>query len=223
MPATIHARDGHCDGHVGSRIGACRAVPLNGVNAHASPSERDGSPDGKEPPVPSSDRDSDGKFKEGNRVGKQFGSGQVQARGNPTYRKRAELVQTMLQAVTPERLTELIESLLRRAMDGDALCAKLILSYCLGKAPAAVNPDAVNLNEWLLVSSWPSSAAVMVQAHDAVAPGPAADCVRIKASLAGTAEQVADKIHKDYEMEPHTFVEEYRAEKEARRRRRPRA
>jgi hypothetical protein len=209
------------DNPVGGRIGARGAASTNGVNRPATaPPERDGSVDGTAPP---SDRGSDGKFTVGNSAGKRFGEGQLQARGNPTYRKRAELVQTMLKVVTPERLTELVESLLQRARDGDALCAKLILAYCLGKVPAAVNPDAVNLNEWLLISSWPSAAALVAATHDVIAPGLAADVVRVKASLVATPEQAVAKIHKDYETEPVGFTEEYRAEKEARRRRPPRA
>jgi hypothetical protein len=220
MPATINRIRHRANGHNGHNGHARRPV-LNGTNGHAAmPPEHDGSADGKATP---SDRGSDGKFKKGNSAGKQFGSGQVIARGNPTYRKRAELVQTMLKVVTPERLTELVESLLRRATDGDALCAKLVLQYCLGKSPAAVDPDCQNLHEWSIAAAFPSSAAVMACAHDAVPPGPAADLVRIKASLAGTPEQVTDKIHRDYKIEPQNFTAEYHAEKEARRRRPPRA
>jgi hypothetical protein len=192
----------------------------NGHTMAMPPSQKPSGNDGT--PTRASDRTEDGKFASGNLAGRQFTPGNKIASGNPTYRRMAQLRLKVLEVMTPERLKELIESLFNRAKAGDAACAKLLLQYALGKAPPPVDPDCQDLHEWGIVSSFPTSAAVMAAVVDSVLPGPAADAVRGKAMLTATVEQVLEKLRADCRTEPRFFQEEYRAEKAARRRRAPR-
>jgi hypothetical protein len=67
--------------------------------------------------------DSKGRFKIGNTASK----------GNPLGGTVAKLRASMIAAITPERITEIIESLLEAATSGDINAAKLVLLYSIGK------------------------------------------------------------------------------------------
>jgi hypothetical protein len=205
--ATTHGRhqtNGHCNGHA----------------SQPTPSQKPSGNDGTA--TRPADRTEAGKFAPGNQAGKQFTAGNKIARGNPCYRRMAELRLKVLEVITPEKLVELLQSLFARAKAGDAACAKLLLQYALGKAPQAVNPDCQNLNEWDIVSAFPTSAAVMASVLDSIHPAVAADTVRAKAPPVSTLDQVMQKICEDARATPRTFEDEFKAEKAARRRRAPR-
>jgi hypothetical protein len=174
---------------------------MHGSNGHAAaarpaPSEKPSRADGGAAPAAApADRGPGGKFAAGNRVGKQFGQGQVQAHGNPTYRRMAALRLKVLEVVTPERLAQLVESLLRRAMRGDAVCAKLVMQYTCGKAPPPVDVDAADIHEWGLAARAPDWVAVLGAALKTVPPGVAAAEARGRPSAAGaTVRRVLDQV-----------------------------
>jgi len=73
------------------------------------------------------ERGPDGRFLPGNSGGP----------GNPYGRRVAELRNALMEAVTPDRLRRMIESLVQAAEGGDTAAAKLVLSYTLGPPVAA--------------------------------------------------------------------------------------
>lgn len=78
----------------------------------------------------------------------QFAKGNVGGPGNPHARRTAQLRKAFTAAVTPERLQELGDSLMGRAIAGDVAAAKLVLAYTLGRPLDAVDPDRLDENEW---------------------------------------------------------------------------
>ena len=89
----------------------------------------------------------DGKFARGNQC--------ARGRANPFARHVGELRRAFIEASTPAKLQELVESLYRRA-SFDMAAARLLLLWTLGKPGEAVNPDTLDLAEFRLLSEWPS-------------------------------------------------------------------
>ena len=103
------------------------------------------------PPVaPPEGRDSGGRFTKGNKGGP----------GNPFGRKVAALRTALLSAVSEEEMLRLGEKLLRQALAGDTVAAKILLAYTLGRPTRGVEPDRVDLDELRLVEDYPDAGAI---------------------------------------------------------------
>jgi hypothetical protein len=87
-----------------------------------------------------SQHDANGRFVRGNAGGP----------GNPFGRQVAELRRALLDAVTSDKLRQLVDALLERAIAGDNAAARLVLQYALGKPAQAVEPDRVDVDEYRL-------------------------------------------------------------------------
>ncbi len=70
-----------------------------------------------------SDHDNRGRFTAGNKAG----------RGNPHHRRVAELRAKMLERVTPDDLTAVVEALVNKAKAGDTAAVKLLLDRVFGR------------------------------------------------------------------------------------------
>src|SRR5947209_5063675 len=79
--------------------------------------------------------------------GGRFAKGNPGGPGNPFARQTAALRQAFLDAVTPEDMQEIARRLIMEARLGNMTAAKLVLSYVLGKPPAAQNPDTLDQEE----------------------------------------------------------------------------
>ena len=113
----------------------------NGANGHVvGPPVRAGVPPEPPPPPPpgAEERDGAGRFVPGCKAGP----------GNPYARRCAELRRAFLDAATPERVRALADRLFEQAMSGDAVAAKLVLSYSVGRPAEVVNPDRLDLDEF---------------------------------------------------------------------------
>jgi len=77
-----------------------------------------------------------------------FTAGNTEGAGNPFARQVAALRRLLLEAVTPEKLQEIVNALVAKAEAGDVPAAKLVLSYTLGRPAAAPDPDRDELHEW---------------------------------------------------------------------------
>jgi hypothetical protein len=89
------------------------------------------------PGEPKPDRDAQGRFTPGNQC----------SRGNPFARKCAELRKALVNAVTPQDISEIVAKLIEKAKAGDAAAARVLFSYALGKPATAVDPDTINQQE----------------------------------------------------------------------------
>jgi hypothetical protein len=86
----------------------------------------------------SNGRDGQGRFAKGNGGGP----------GNPFARQTAALRKALVEAVTPEDITQIAHTLMILAKQGDLGACKLLFSYVLGKPQAAVDPDMLDRHEW---------------------------------------------------------------------------
>jgi hypothetical protein len=86
----------------------------------------------------SNGRDTHGRFVKGNDGGP----------GNPFARQTAALRKALLEAVTPEDITQMAHTLMIHAKQGDLGACKLLFSYILGKPQAAIDPDTLDRHEW---------------------------------------------------------------------------
>jgi hypothetical protein len=109
-------------------------VPNDAMQSHEAPPS----------PSPNGDngRDSKGRFTRGNRGGP----------GNPFARKVADLRNSLLAEVTVEDIQKLVRMLLEKARGGDVSAAKLLLAYTIGRPAAAVDPDTLEIEEWIQFS-----------------------------------------------------------------------
>jgi hypothetical protein len=89
-------------------------------------------------PSDRSERDHAGRFARGNKGGP----------GNPFARRTAALRQAMLDAVTEDDLQAIVRQLIQQAREGDVAAARLVLSYSIGKADKAVDPDTLDVQEF---------------------------------------------------------------------------
>jgi hypothetical protein len=112
--------------------------PTNGTPHNHAPTPPPPQGPGAPPKAAEGGRDSHGRFAEGNPGGP----------GNPFARQVAALRTALLAAVTPQDIEAVARELLRQAKEGNVAAAKLLLSYTLGKPPAAVDPDTLDAQEW---------------------------------------------------------------------------
>lgn len=78
-------------------------------------------------------RDTKGRFAPGNKASK----------GNPHAKRVNRLRTTILKAVTPAEMREVIAELLTKAKCGDVAAIKLLFEYTIGKPKEQVEVDAV--------------------------------------------------------------------------------
>ena len=91
-------------------------------------------------------RDSRGRYTKGNKGGP----------GNPFARRIAALRRAFCEVVTDDDLLELSRRLLDKAKAGNLVAAKLLLAYTVGRPTDAVDPDTLDLHEWLLYQKGPA-------------------------------------------------------------------
>jgi len=60
------------------------------------------------------------------------------------------LRETMLKTISPEDLQGIAGAMVERAKQGDVAAARLVLAYTVGKPGPAVDPDNLDVQEWLL-------------------------------------------------------------------------
>jgi hypothetical protein len=177
------------------RAGSARAAPsATGSNGRAKVGPAD----------PAAGRTAKGTFAAGNKVG----------RGNPHARRLAAHREALLSVVTTEKLIALGERMLAAAMGGDWLAAKLLLSYVIGKPAPAVDPDAVDLDEFRRLVGGPSLAATlyaMTQAAD-----PAAAVAAARGLMATDAAALERQLEDVARRAPATFDRFFQAEAAAR-------
>ena len=107
------------------------ATPQNPQVEQGSP------PGGGAPPKPEAQRDQRGRFAAGNRGGP----------GNPFARQTAALRVALINAATPERITNIANAILEKAEKGNVSAAKLVFAYTVGKPAAAADPDTLDQQE----------------------------------------------------------------------------
>jgi hypothetical protein len=78
-------------------------------------------------------------------------------------------------------------------MEGDTAAGKLLLTYALGRAAAAPDPDGADLDEWRRLVGNPTAAEVAAATHDGILPPEAVEHVRIILS----GECAPDKIFQE--------------------------
>jgi hypothetical protein len=102
-----------------------------------------------------------GRFAKGNRGGP----------GNPPFGRRvAALRKAFLEAAAPERMRQLAEALLAKALAGDTAAAKLFLEYSLGRPAEARDTDRVDWEEFRLLKESPDVRKVFLEAENVVSP-----------------------------------------------------
>jgi hypothetical protein len=121
---------------------------------------------------PTEGRSAGGRFAVGNRLGK----------GNPHARRMAALRQAFLSVATEERMKALGEKLYAAAVSGDWQAAKLFLLFVVGRPADAVDPDALDRDEWKQSQEWPHPADVL-EAFGKVVFG---DALRMRQNLEPT-------------------------------------
>jgi hypothetical protein len=121
------------------------------------------------PPTATADRDATGRFVAGNRGGP----------GNPLGSRAAEMRQILIDALTDDALRKLADAMVARAQEGNVAAAKLLLSYALGKPPAATESDGPDTRSERAFPAEMNPAARPDDAPaDPVAPAPSAPPVR---------------------------------------------
>jgi hypothetical protein len=76
-----------------------------------------------------------------------FGPGNPGGPGNPYARRVAELRQVMLECVTKQEMEIIVGELMVQAKGGNLAAIKLLFQYIIGKPPAAVDPDTLDVQE----------------------------------------------------------------------------
>jgi hypothetical protein len=117
--------------------------PLFDSSANPQPQQVTGS-SGQEshpdnPPQPTTERDAKGRFTKGNPGGP----------GNPFARQVAKLRSALVNRVTEADMERIAEDLIVKARLGNMAAIKLLFLYVLGKPAATVNPDTLDIEEWV--------------------------------------------------------------------------
>jgi hypothetical protein len=123
---------------------------------------RNGAPSGNGTPAPAQDatpappltpvitgekaHDSRGRFTAGNKA----------ARGNPFFRRCAQLRAQAVCEITADEMRALKRKLYGQAMEGDVAATVVLLGYLLGKPAKVVDPDAVDDDQWKRMRDVPS-------------------------------------------------------------------
>jgi hypothetical protein len=79
-----------------------------------------------------------------------FAPGNAGGPGNPFARRVATLRSALLEAITPEDVTEIVRKLVEMAKAGDIAAAREVLTRVIGKPADAVDPDRLDVGEIVL-------------------------------------------------------------------------
>ncbi len=149
-------------------------------------------------------RDSRGRFTKNNPGGP----------GNPFARQTARLRQVMLDEVSEDDLRDIVKALKQRAREGDTAAAKLVLTYCIGRPAAAVDPDSLDVQE---VKHYQEQAVdpTMMQTLIRRVPADLA-CVLLEVGIEAARrtmtghldEQMRQRFPQDYQEEPQPAQEQ---------------
>ncbi len=120
-------------------------------------------------------RDAQGRFAPGNLGGP----------GNPYARRVAELRRVMLDCVTAQDMEIIVGELMVQAKNGKLGAIKLLFQYVLGKPPATVNPDTLDLEEVDLFRRSPMAAEATDVLANRLPPGPVAEVLRFAMPCVG--------------------------------------
>jgi hypothetical protein len=155
--------------------------PVAETNGHAKKNGTSPSPNGSigngivppeaTPPkaeTPSEGREANGRFAKGNKGGP----------GNPFARKVAKLRSALLDSVSEQDVKDVVAMLLQQSKAGDTAAAKLLLAYTVGTPATAVDVDSLDVHEFKLLESHPSSSEVLRALVDTVPATVAAQVVR---------------------------------------------
>lgn len=85
------------------------------------------------------DRNADGTVAKGNKAAKGHGKGRT---GRQTLAEETRYMQAIRQGLPPERLSEVIEAVVKEALGGNIKAAELLLKYVVGKPVEYKPPDA---------------------------------------------------------------------------------
>jgi hypothetical protein len=88
--------------------------------------------------------------------GRPFEVGNTYGRGNPFFRKQAEVRKAILDDLGVDAIRKLMRKLYDQAMGGDVNAARVVLNYAIGKPAPVVDPDRADLNEWALADAAPT-------------------------------------------------------------------
>jgi len=69
----------------------------------------------------------------------------------------ARLRSLLLDAVSDDDLRAVVRKLVEQARGGDTAAAKLLLAYVVGRPAGVVDPDGLDLQEWLQCQKWPDT------------------------------------------------------------------
>ncbi len=114
-----------------------------------------------------------------------FLPGNLGGPGNPYARRVAELRRVMLECVTAQEMEIIVGELLVQAKNGKLGAIKLLFQYVLGKPPATVNPDTLDLEEVDLFRRSPTAAEATDTLGNRLPPGPVAEVLRFTMPCVG--------------------------------------
>jgi hypothetical protein len=90
---------------------------------------------------------------EGRETNGRFAPGNAGGPGNPFGRKVAALRSALIDAVTPQDITEIMYLVVFNAKAGSLEWTKFLFQYAVGKPRPAVNPDTLDLDELTLTQA----------------------------------------------------------------------
>jgi hypothetical protein len=122
----------------------------------------------------------------------------------------AALRAALLDCATVERMKALGETLYEAALEGDWTAAKLLLAYAIGKAPEAVDPDRLDLDEWRILDAAPTLAQVFRAFMDGCPPGETAELYR------KLLPHAKDRINEKLQQNPESMTPAVMNERKAR-------
>jgi len=119
-----------------------------------------------------------------------FAAGNKAAKGNPFARRVARLRSVLLDAVSDEDLRQIAQGLVRRARNGDAAAAKVLLAYVLGKPAPVVDPDSLDQDEWRRLVEQPDIVEVAMAKTAKVEPAVAVEALELHRSVNPSASKL---------------------------------
>ncbi len=111
---------------------------------------------------------------------------------NPYARRVAALRCAVLEAVTNEDMARIGQALQVKALDGHMPSAKLLFQHVLGKPPRGGDPDALDCEEWRLLSARPATPQSVQKLLESLPHHVA--CAQIHAAHARVPEQLTERL-----------------------------
>lgn len=76
-----------------------------------------------------------------------FANGNPGGPGNPYARRVSQIRSMILEAVTDEDLREVVQTLVKRAKEGDVAAARELLNRLVGRPPDSIGPERMELEK----------------------------------------------------------------------------